>query len=186
MVCVLSSINGSYYILRCKDTKLFKRRAKSGKKLCKTGQKSLPAKTEVRSKRGKGTGKQGKRRHATGRNTLFSGKAVSFVYPSVPVAVDAASRMAPEREVMLPWTYDVHRYPDQMALICRVEGVGLSSDVLAVGAFCGDECRGTGLLQADGLLFLSVHGTLGAGEEVSTLKGLPHGTYVVRGKVIVL
>ena len=76
---------------------------------------------------------------------------------SVPVAVDAASRMAPEREVMLPWTYDVHRYPDQMALICRVEGVGLSSDVLAVGAFCGDECRGLGKV-VQGRVMLTVHG----------------------------
>ena len=181
---------------------------------------------------------------------LLSGKDVSFCYSSQPAATVSPSRQKVS-QLQAPWDCDIHRYPDLMALVCRVESdMLLSSHV--VGAFCGDECRGIGVQIGD-LVFLIVHGTLGSGErigfrlydvetdeeqplaetltldvnclgtprqplslhldgitnvpqvdvagdafdvytltglkvrsQVTTLKGLPHGTYVVRGKVVIL
>jgi hypothetical protein len=54
---------------------------------------------------------------------------------------------------------DIHAYPDVMTLVANVqadEQVSLAGRYY-VGAFCGDECRGVGVLDDD-LLFMNIHG----------------------------
>lgn len=57
------------------------------------------------------------------------------------------------------WETDIHAYPDVMTLIANVQGEGQVSldGRYYVGAFCGDECRGVGVLDGD-LLFMNIHG----------------------------
>jgi len=57
------------------------------------------------------------------------------------------------------WETDIHAYPDVMTLVANVqadEQVSLDGRYY-VGAFCGEECRGVGVLDGD-LLFMNIHG----------------------------
>lgn len=57
------------------------------------------------------------------------------------------------------WQTDIHAYPDVMTLVARVEAdeqVSLDG-AYYVGAFCGDSCRGVGVLDGD-LLYMNIHG----------------------------
>ncbi|MBO7067818.1 MAG: CotH kinase family protein [Bacteroidaceae bacterium] len=57
------------------------------------------------------------------------------------------------------WQTDIHAYPDVMTLVANVqadEQVSLDGSYY-VGVFCGDECRGVGILDGD-LLFMNIHG----------------------------
>lgn len=57
------------------------------------------------------------------------------------------------------WQADIHAYPDVMTLVASVmadERVSLNGRYY-VGAFCGDECRGVGILEDD-MLFMNIHG----------------------------
>ena len=57
------------------------------------------------------------------------------------------------------WQTDIHAYPDVMTLVATVsanEGISLDEPYY-VGAFCGEECRGVGVLE-NGLLFMNIHG----------------------------
>ena len=57
------------------------------------------------------------------------------------------------------WQTDIHAYPDVMTLVASVQADGQVSldGRYYVGAFCGDECRGVGVLDGD-LLFMNIHG----------------------------
>ncbi|MBQ7460634.1 MAG: lamin tail domain-containing protein [Bacteroidaceae bacterium] len=53
----------------------------------------------------------------------------------------------------------LHSYPDVMTMVATVdadEGISLDQPYY-VGAFCGEECRGVGILE-DGLLYMNIHG----------------------------
>jgi hypothetical protein len=57
------------------------------------------------------------------------------------------------------WQTDIHAYPDVMTLVANVqadEQISLDGRYY-VGAFCGDECRGVGVLDGD-LLYMNIHG----------------------------
>ena len=57
------------------------------------------------------------------------------------------------------WQTDIHAYPDVMTLVATVdadEGISLDQPYY-VGAFCGEECRGVGVLDGD-LLYMNIHG----------------------------
>ena len=67
------------------------------------------------------------------------------------------------------WQYDFHAFPDNMTMICHIliDGVPIDmNDIVAVGAFCGEECRGLGRW-VDNKLFLTIHGTTGMNDMVS-------------------
>lgn len=54
---------------------------------------------------------------------------------------------------------DIHSYPDVMTMVATVEaddGISLDEPYY-VGAFCGDTCRGIGVMDA-GLLYMNIHG----------------------------
>lgn len=95
-----------------------------------------------------------------------AGEPQTFYYPTGVAGTRPAA--SPNRAISLPeqsWQYDVHRYPDNMAVVCRVEG--LEGETYTIGAFSEDgECRGVGKMVGD-VIFLSIHGTLGMGESVS-------------------
>ena len=73
-----------------------------------------------------------------------SGAAKTFVYPSASM-----SKSVNEDELELHWTPDETLYPDNMTIITTVEIEGLeqATDNIEIGAFCGDELRGSGRLQ---------------------------------------
>ena len=57
------------------------------------------------------------------------------------------------------WQADIHAYADVMTLVAKVEtdeGISLDEPYY-VGAFCGDTCRGVGVLE-DSLLYMNIHG----------------------------
>ena len=57
------------------------------------------------------------------------------------------------------WQTDIHAYPDVMTLVATVDaddGVSLDEPYY-VGAFCGEECRGVGVLDGN-LLYMNIHG----------------------------
>ena len=56
------------------------------------------------------------------------------------------------------WQTDIHAYPDVMTMVATVsadEGISLDEPYY-VGAFCGDECRGVGVIDGD-LLYMNIH-----------------------------
>lgn len=76
------------------------------------------------------------------------------------------------------WTFDSHQYPFNMTMIgaIQIDGVEQQSEYLEIGAFCGEECRGSELLayysEVDKyLVFLSVYGT---NNDVITFKLYDH------------
>lgn len=62
----------------------------------------------------------------------------------------------------------LHAYPDVMTLVASVEAdEGISLDQpYYVGAFCGDTCRGVGVME-DNLLYMNIHGDGGQGGQLT-------------------
>lgn len=93
----------------------------------------------------------------------FSGADKEFVYNTQPSGDESS-----ENVVMRNyggWTVDSHRYPSVMPVICRVSrnGIAVGCDEYDVVAFCGDECRGVGVM-VDDWIMVSVFGD--AGDEI--------------------
>lgn len=60
----------------------------------------------------------------------------------------------------IAWNFDASVYPDNMTIVAELynqENVKQMDGAYAVGAFCGDECRGIGQYE-NGLIFITVHG----------------------------
>ena len=78
-----------------------------------------------------------------------SGSAKTLVYPTVSMSKSVAASSMAASEVELHWNPDVSLYPDNMTLITTVEieGVEQATEDIEIGAFCGDEVRGSGRLQ---------------------------------------
>ena len=94
-----------------------------------------------------------------------SAKDVSFAY-STATSEPAAGRLMQQEtaeQPECPWQYDAHRYPDVTTIIAQLE---IETSAYAVGAFCGEECRGVGRW-VNGRLFITVHGTCGEGETIA-------------------
>lgn len=77
-----------------------------------------------------------------------------------------ADRIA--RGIVAPWNYDIHAYRDNTTMIAELytDDEKAIEGVYTVGAFVGNECRGIGTY-IDGLLYLTIHGTLADNENVS-------------------
>ena len=90
--------------------------------------------------------------------------------PLSPIGRKAAGEQSCRSEARdLPWTYDAHRYASSMPVVARLSSLpnGSLRDVseFTVGAFVDDECRGLGVADTKGRLFISVTGD--PGEQVS-------------------
>lgn len=74
------------------------------------------------------------------------------------------------------WQYDASLYPDNMAIVAQILGT-LNTHNLTIGAFVGDECRGSGTFVKDDLLMINVAGK--AGEKITfRLYDSHSGTYI--------
>lgn len=99
----------------------------------------------------------------------YSGKTASFKYPYSRFTglTESHSPSAVSTPVAESgWSADAHRYPDNLCMVANVvkDETTIPAGVYTIGAFCGDECRGTGTY-VNGLLFLTVHGN--ASDEIS-------------------
>jgi hypothetical protein len=114
----------------------------------------------------------------------------SFHYPNA-TALRLTELQSEETPVQLKWTVDESRFPVNMTVTAVVldNETEMHSDLVEIGVFSGDECRGTTLLQyAEGLDkpymgFLTIHGE--AGDRLS-FKVYDHGSqteYAASGPV---
>lgn len=99
----------------------------------------------------------------------YSAKDFTFNYPMLNVfTVEPEPVKSIRMASSAPWTYNAHSYPDNKTLIANVynDAVKVLEGVYIVGAFVNDECRGIGSY-IDGLLYITVHGTIADNESVS-------------------
>lgn len=88
-----------------------------------------------------------------------------FVYNTCPIG-EAAPQRVIRRSSYTGWTVESKSHPSVMPVICQVQhdGTPLPCDEYEIAAFCGDECRGVGVV-VDGWVMMSVFGNVG--EEIS-------------------
>ena len=106
-----------------------------------------------------------------------SGYAKTLVYPSARMSKSVNE----DEELETYWTPNETLYPDNMTAITTVEidGVEQATEDIEIGAFCGDELRGSGRLQyvdepANRYeCFLMLHGKAG---DIITFKVYDHAT----------
>lgn len=100
----------------------------------------------------------------------FASNDREFTYPVTRVfAVDNSANMRKvDGEDYAPWSYDKHEYMDNQTIVAELymDGSKTVDGVYTVGAFVGEECRGIGTY-IDGLIYLTVHGTIGDNETIS-------------------
>ncbi|MDE6300252.1 MAG: C10 family peptidase [Muribaculaceae bacterium] len=92
----------------------------------------------------------------------FSNSDKEFTYTLTPAAEEPVHAQAPAMTAG-EWVADIHRYPSVMpvtAMLVDGEGTPATSDDYELAAFCGDECRGTGV-NIDGVFMINVHGNTG-------------------------
>lgn len=92
---------------------------------------------------------------------FYSQSDKEFTFALVPK--NKAPQAAPQADVNDRWAVDHHRYPSVMPVTAAlVSEAGAHADVddYVVGAFCGDECRGIGVV-VDGVMMINVHGENG-------------------------
>lgn len=99
----------------------------------------------------------------------YTTNAKQFTYPVTRVFVVNGSNAASQTMfAAAPWNCNKHDYRDNKTLIAEVyddNGKALEG-VYTIGAFVGDDCRGIGSY-IDGLLYMTIHGTLANNESVS-------------------
>ena len=100
----------------------------------------------------------------------------TFVYPTT--ALRGGIQYSSDTRAELKWNVDVNKFSNNMVMTAIVvqDGIELANDLIEIGAFCGDECRGAIMLQHDEnsnryLGFLMIHGE---GNELITLKVHDH------------
>ncbi len=92
---------------------------------------------------------------------FYSQSDKEFTFALVPK--NKAPQAAPQADVNDRWAVDHHRYPSVMpvtAALVSEAGAHADADDYVVGAFCGDECRGIGVV-VDGVMMINVHGENG-------------------------
>ncbi|MCL2072746.1 MAG: T9SS type A sorting domain-containing protein [Marinilabiliaceae bacterium] len=112
-----------------------------------------------------------------------SGTSQTLIYPStIPQGIEGMPQMAPPNNTTIDskWEVNISNYSSTMTMTARVvhDDVELASDVIEIGAFSGDECRGTAFLQYVESLnryvaFLMIYGN---GNEPIKLKVFDHAT----------
>ena len=96
-----------------------------------------------------------------------------------------SKRYAPARQAEdASFNVDIHAYPDVMTIVASVdadEGISLEEPYY-VGAFCGDTCRGVGILEGE-LLYMNIHGEAEQDQIVFRLLDSEGEVYVSSGNV---
>ena len=100
----------------------------------------------------------------------FSGQSAQLTYPVTRVFPINNEPSASRKSSAAPWTYNAHQYADNMTVVARllVNDAQTVEGAYTVGVFSDNECRGIGQT-VDGLIFLTVHGSLD-NTETLTLK----------------
>lgn len=91
---------------------------------------------------------------------LYAGCSQSFSWNALTCSARSRRHYATARQLEYsPWPLDIHRYPDVMNVVAvlQVDGVAVDASRCTVGAFCGDECRGVGVVQ-DSLIYMTIYG----------------------------
>ena len=100
----------------------------------------------------------------------FSSAKNEFCYPVTRVfeVEESAVANSHARNSAAVWNCDMHKYADNMTLVASLyqDNVVVPDGVFTVAAFVGSECRGVGTY-IDGLLYMTIHGTLSAHEKLS-------------------
>ena len=98
----------------------------------------------------------------------YAVESADLVYSPVASSPALSKEYSQAPQLPSPWTYDVHRYPDNTTLVARLclDGQTCQQDDYVVGAFCSGECRGIGQVVGD-RLFITIHGTVGSDETVT-------------------
>lgn len=100
----------------------------------------------------------------------YSQKDEQFTYPVTRVFTvdEGGPRYAAARTTIAPWNYDKNAYRDNKTFVAEVyyENMKALEGIYSIGAFVNGECRGMGSY-IDGLLYLTVHGTIADNETVS-------------------
>ena len=92
----------------------------------------------------------------------LSNNTSQFNYPTARVfPVESQANSSSGSTPVSPWYYDTHQYPDNVTLVGKVmaNDVEVLEGAMSIGAFVNNECRGIGRY-VDGLLYLTIHGTL--------------------------
>lgn len=96
------------------------------------------------------------------------------------IAFKAFALGSSDGDIQKHWTFDSHQYPFNMTMmgVIQIDGEEQQSEYLEIGAFCGEECRGSELLAyytaADKyLVFLTVYGS---NNDVITFRLYDHQT----------
>ena len=124
---------------------------------------------------------------------LYTSQPQEFCWQSLSPMKSRSKRYAPaqpNQDELLNlqssiFNVDIHAYPDVMTLVATVdadEGISLE-EPYHVGAFCGDECRGVGVLEG-GLLFMNIHGEVGQDQLVFRLLDAQGEVYCSSGCVL--
>lgn len=87
----------------------------------------------------------------------YSNSDKEFTYNVAPASSRKPS-VAVQNNLTGHWVVDTHRYPSVMPVTATLAAADLED--YAVGAFCGDECRGIGVM-VNGVLMINVHGVPG-------------------------
>lgn len=95
----------------------------------------------------------------------LSGNAKEFVFNTEASASEEVNKL-PVKESSSRWTLDSNRHPSVMPIICNVQrnGSTISPDEYEIAAFCGNECRGVGVV-VDSWVLMSVFGN--SGDQIS-------------------
>lgn len=108
----------------------------------------------------------------------YTSNAKQLVYPVTRVfsVNQSATAIRAVQEGVSPWTYNKHTCRDNMTMIAELykDNEKALEGVYTVGAFINDKCRGIGRY-IDGLLYMTVHGTL-ANKEKVTFKAYENAT----------
>lgn len=104
-------------------------------------------------------------------------RAATFTYS--PARVNAATKTVIQDYPEYQWVFDDSGYPDNMTIVAELyDGDEKTLDgVYSVGAFCDEECRGSGVYD-NGLLYITVHGN--NGNEI-TFKAIENATEEEQG-----
>ncbi len=90
-----------------------------------------------------------------------TGAATTFCYSTEAVEPEDVVLPVRHAKSVLPWTCDIHKYPDVTTIIAKLymSDEPVEQGRYTVGAFCGEECRGIGSVVGE-KLFITVHGTV--------------------------
>lgn len=100
----------------------------------------------------------------TGNGYLFfSNSEKEFSYNLVSAEASDAKAAPTRSDDETPWSLDIHKYPSVMPITAvAVDTDGFDADLAdyKIAAFCGNECRGIGIIVND-VLIINVHGNAG-------------------------